>query len=79
MTHLRIALEWFLNPDHLPSLAAREWLQPMADGADDLEAFPPRPLPPVGRSADIWRPMWRYLHRQGGDVVDEQTFEAMFA
>ena len=30
MTHLRIALEWFLNPDHLPLLAAREQLQ--ADG-----------------------------------------------
>ena len=27
MTHLRIALEWFLNPDHLPLLAARERLQ----------------------------------------------------
>jgi hypothetical protein len=24
MTHLRIALEWFLNPDHLPLLSARE-------------------------------------------------------
>ena len=30
MTQLRIALEWFLNPDHLPLLAARERLQ--ADG-----------------------------------------------
>ena len=27
MAHLRIALEWFLNPDHLPLLAARERLQ----------------------------------------------------
>lgn len=26
MTHLRIALEWFLNPDHLPLIAARDSL-----------------------------------------------------
>ncbi len=32
MTQLRIALEWFLNPDHLPLLAACEHLQ--ADGLD---------------------------------------------
>lgn len=27
MAHLRIALEWFLNPDHLPLLTACERLQ----------------------------------------------------
>ncbi len=32
VTRLRIALEWFLNPDHLPLLAARERLR--ADGWD---------------------------------------------
>lgn len=36
-------------------------------------------LTPVRRSAEMWRPMWRYLHARGGDVVDEATFEAMFA
>jgi hypothetical protein len=32
MTQLRIALEWFLNPDHLPLLAARDALR--AEGVD---------------------------------------------
>ncbi|KHL25215.1 hypothetical protein PK98_00075 [Croceibacterium mercuriale] len=27
MQPLRIALEWFLNPDHLPLIAARKWLR----------------------------------------------------
>ena len=39
----------------------------------------PRFLSPVRRSAAMWRPMWRYLQASGGDVVDEATFEAMFA
>lgn len=46
MTPLRIALEWFLNPDHLPLISAREQLR--AEGWDI-------------------------------DLVDEATFEAMFA
>jgi len=36
-------------------------------------------LAPVRRSAAMWRPMWRYLYSRSGDVVDEATFEAMFA
>ena len=32
MTRLRIALEWFLNPDHLPLIAAREKLR--GEGVD---------------------------------------------
>jgi hypothetical protein len=36
-------------------------------------------LAPVRRSAAMWRPMWQYLHARGGDVVDEATFDAMFA
>ena len=44
-----------------------------------VDASLPRFLAPVHRSADMWRPMWRYLHSRGGDVVDEKTFEAMFA
>lgn len=43
-----------------------------------VEASLPRFLAPVRRSAAMWRPMWRYLHSRGGNVVDEQTFEAMF-
>ena len=35
-------------------------------------------LAPVRPNIDLWRPMWRYLHTGGGDVVDEATFEAMF-
>lgn len=35
-------------------------------------------LAPVCRDVELWRPMWRYLHARGGDVVDKQTFEAMF-
>lgn len=40
-----------------------------------LERF----LVPVRRDADMWRPMWRYLHERGGDVVSQAEFEAMFA
>jgi ABC-type nitrate/sulfonate/bicarbonate transport system substrate-binding protein len=44
-----------------------------------VEASLPRFLAPVRRSAAMWRPMWRYLQSRGGDVVDEPTFNAMFA
>lgn len=37
-----------------------------------------RLVSPVRATADRWRPMWRYLHDRGGDVVDEAAFEAMF-
>jgi ABC-type nitrate/sulfonate/bicarbonate transport system substrate-binding protein len=36
-------------------------------------------LAPVRRDADMWRPMWRYMHERGADVVSAATFEAMFA
>lgn len=50
------------------------------DEADAIVAASlPRFLAPVRRDAGTWRPMWRYLQAKGGDVVDEATFEAMFA
>lgn len=52
---------------------------PDAEADAIVEASLPRLLAPVRRSADMWRPTWRYLHSRGGDVVDEATFEAMFA
>lgn len=52
---------------------------PDAEADAIVEASLPRFLTPVRRSADMWRPMWRYLHSCGGAVVDETTFEAMFA
>lgn len=36
-------------------------------------------LTPVEPNAETWRPMWRYLLDRDGDVVDQATFEAMFA
>lgn len=39
----------------------------------------PKFMAPVRRDADMWRPMWRYLHDVNGDVVDQAAFEAMFA
>ena len=52
---------------------------PSNEGDAIVAASLPRFLAPVRRSAAMWRPMWRYLHARGGDVVDEATFEAMFA
>jgi ABC-type nitrate/sulfonate/bicarbonate transport system substrate-binding protein len=43
-----------------------------------VEASLPRFLSPVRPDIEMWRPMWRYLHTRGGDVVDEAAFEAMF-
>ncbi len=66
-----------------PAAARALWYR-ASDTASDAEADAivdaslPRFLAPVRRSAAMWRPMWRYLHSRGGDVVDEQTFEAMF-
>lgn len=39
----------------------------------------PKFMVPVRRDADMWRPMWRYLHDGSGDVVDQAAFEAIFA
>lgn len=52
---------------------------PDAEANAIVDASLSRFLAPVRRSADMWRPMWRYLDSRGGDVVDETTFEAMFA
>lgn len=67
-----------------PAAARALWYRasgasPDAEADAIVEASLPRFLAPVRRSADMWRPMWRYLHSRGGDVVDEATFEAMFA
>ncbi|UZK70487.1 ABC transporter substrate-binding protein [Sphingomonas sp. S1-29] len=35
-------------------------------------------IAPVAPDIEMWRPMWRYLHTHGGDVVDAPAFEAMF-
>lgn len=65
--------------------AARElWYRasgqaPDAEGDAIVDASLKHFLAPVRRSAEMWRPMWQYLHSRGGDVVDEATFEAMFA
>jgi putative hydroxymethylpyrimidine transport system substrate-binding protein len=54
--------------------------EPSSAEADAIvDASLPRFLAPVRRDAEMWRPMWRYLHERGGDVVDEARFEAMFA
>ena len=66
-----------------PAAARALWYRasgtaPDAEADAIVDASLPRFLAPVRRSADMWRPMWLYLHSRGGDVVDEQTFEAMF-
>ncbi len=66
-----------------PAAASALWYRasgaaPDAEADAIVEASLPRFLAPVRRSADMWRPMWRYLRGRGGDVVDEATFEAMF-
>lgn len=67
-----------------PAAARALWYRasgaaPDAEADAIVDASLPRFLAPVRRSADMWRPMWRYLHKSGGDVVDQATFEAMFA
>ncbi len=44
-----------------------------------VEASLARFIAPVRPDIAMWRPMWRYLHARGGDVVGEAAFEAMFA
>jgi hypothetical protein len=54
--------------------------EPHAKEADAIVAATlPRLCAPVRRNAERWRPMWRYMHDHGGDVVDAATFDAMFA
>ncbi len=67
-----------------PAVARALWYRasgavPDAEADAILDASLRHFLAPVQRSADMWRPMWRYLRSRGGDVVDEATFEAMFA
>ncbi len=67
-----------------PAAARRLWYaasgQVPGEEADAiLDATLPRFLAPVQRNAARWRPMWRYLHARGADVVSEAAFEAMFA
>ena len=67
-----------------PEAARRLWYAasgeaPSNEGDAIVAASLPKFLVPVRRNAAMWRPMWRYLHARGGDVVDETTFEAMFA
>lgn len=70
---------------HRDPIAARQlWYAasgevPSDEGDAIVAASLPKFLAPVRRSAAMWRPMWRYLHARGGDVVDEATFEAMFS
>ncbi len=63
--------------------AQRLWyaasLEETSEEADAIVvASLPKFLAPVRRDADMWRPMWRYLHDGSGDVVDRTAFEAMF-
>jgi hypothetical protein len=67
-----------------PAAARALWYRasgaaPDAEADAIVDASLPRFIAPVRRSADMWRPMWRYLHSRAGDVVDGPTFEAMFA
>ncbi|KAB7647639.1 ABC transporter substrate-binding protein [Polymorphobacter fuscus] len=67
-----------------PAFARRLWYAASGEAPGDeadaiVAASLPRFLAPVRRSAALWRPMWRYLHDRGGDVVDEEAFEEMFA
>ncbi len=67
-----------------PEAARQLWYaasgEPASEEADGIVvASLPRFLAPVRRDADMWRPMWRYLHDGTGDVVDRDAFEAMFA
>lgn len=67
-----------------PAEACNLWYEasgePRSAEADAIvEASIGRFLAPVRRDVQMWRPMWRYLHERGGDVVDEAQFAAMFA
>lgn len=67
-----------------PAAARALWRRASGEAADAeadaiIDASLRRFLSPVRRSAAMWQPMWRYLASNGGDVVDEATFAAMFA
>ncbi|MGY6552343.1 MAG: ABC transporter substrate-binding protein [Erythrobacter sp.] len=67
-----------------PAAARALWYRasgetPDAEGDAIVDASLLRFVAPVRRSAEMWRPMWRYLDSRGGDVVDEASFEAIFA
>lgn len=51
---------------------------PSAETDAIVAATLPRLVAPVRRDAARWRPMWRYLAAQGGDVVDAATFDSLF-
>lgn len=51
---------------------------PSAEADAIVEASLPRFRAPVRADAGLWRPMWRYVHARGGDVVEEAAFDAMF-
>lgn len=66
-----------------PAAARSLWYassgEPHSEESDAIvDASLLRFIAPVRPDIEMWRPMWRYLHAQGGDVVDEATFEAMF-
>lgn len=50
----------------------------MLQGDAIIETFLPRALAPVRRSAEMWRPVQRYLHNRRGDGVDETVGETIF-
>jgi ABC-type nitrate/sulfonate/bicarbonate transport system substrate-binding protein len=67
-----------------PDAARRLWYAASGDALSAesdaiVAATLPRLCAPVRRDAARWRPMWRYMHDHGGDVVDAGIFEAMFA
>lgn len=67
-----------------PAAARALWYRasgqaPDAEADAIVAASLSRFLAPVRRDAGMWRPMWHYLHQRGADVVDEATFQAMFA
>ena len=66
-----------------PAAARQLWYeasgeQPSAETDAIVDDTLPRFVAPVRPDIERWRPMWRYLHQKGGDVVDAETFEAMF-
>lgn len=66
-----------------PEAARRLWQAASGEAASAesdavVAATLPRLCAPVRRDAARWRPMWRYLHDHGGDVVSAAEFEAMF-
>lgn len=66
-----------------PEAARRLWYEESGEGRSPttdaiVDDTLDRLVSPVRPTAARWRPMWRYLHQGGGEVVDEAAFEAMF-